>query len=160
VGPATKRIPVRSRSEQGPDRRWPGPCACARKQGGSIFARINNLTNLRAAQPPRASAPRRGRRTNKIHALTSAVGRRIEAGECALYTTPKAVRRWKNSLSPWLYRDRNAIGRTFGRLKDLCRIVRPAAPKRSGRLPRRGRLLLARLSFAIGAFVIGYVSQP
>jgi transposase len=36
---------------------------------------------------------------------------------------PKANRRWKNCFSPYLYRDRNAIERMFGRLKDLRRIA-------------------------------------
>jgi transposase len=33
---------------------------------------------------------------------------------------PKANRRWKNCFSPYLYRDRNAIERMFGRLKDFA----------------------------------------
>jgi len=36
---------------------------------------------------------------------------------------PKANRRWKNCFSPFLYRDRNAIERMFGRLKDFRRIA-------------------------------------
>jgi transposase len=35
----------------------------------------------------------------------------------------KTNRRWKNFFSPFLYRDRNAIERMFGRLKDFRRIV-------------------------------------
>ena len=38
-------------------------------------------------------------------------------------TSPKANRRWKNCFSPFLYRDRNAIERMFGRLKDFRRIA-------------------------------------
>ena len=36
---------------------------------------------------------------------------------------PKVNRRWKNCFSPFLYRDRNAIERMFGRLKDFRRIA-------------------------------------
>ena len=36
---------------------------------------------------------------------------------------PKANRKWKNSFSPYLYRDRNAIERMFCRLKDFRRIA-------------------------------------
>ena len=36
---------------------------------------------------------------------------------------PKANRRWKNCFSPFLYRNRNAIERMFGRLKDFRRIA-------------------------------------
>ncbi len=36
---------------------------------------------------------------------------------------PKKNRRWKNCFSPYLYRDRNAIERMFGRLKDFRRIA-------------------------------------
>ena len=32
-------------------------------------------------------------------------------------------RRWKNCFSPFLYRNRNAIERMFGRLKDFRRIA-------------------------------------
>jgi transposase len=32
---------------------------------------------------------------------------------------PKANRKWKNYFSPFLYRNRNAIERTFCRLKDV-----------------------------------------
>ena len=38
-------------------------------------------------------------------------------------TSPKANRRWKNCFSPLLYRNRNAIERMFGRLKDFRRIA-------------------------------------
>ena len=36
---------------------------------------------------------------------------------------PKSNRRWKNCFSPYLYRNRNAIERMFGRLKDFRRIA-------------------------------------
>ncbi len=36
---------------------------------------------------------------------------------------PTANRRWKNCFSPYLYRDRNAIERMFGRVKDFRRIA-------------------------------------
>ena len=32
-------------------------------------------------------------------------------------------RRWKDCLSPYLYRERNAIERMFGRIKDFRRIA-------------------------------------
>jgi transposase len=35
----------------------------------------------------------------------------------------KANRRWKNFFSPVLYRQRNAVERMFGRLKDFRRIA-------------------------------------
>jgi transposase len=35
----------------------------------------------------------------------------------------KANRRWKSRFSPYLYRHRNAIERSFGRLKDFRRIA-------------------------------------
>ncbi len=38
---------------------------------------------------------------------------------------PKANRRWKNCFSPFLYRNRNAIERMFGRLKDFRRFATP-----------------------------------
>ena len=36
---------------------------------------------------------------------------------------PKANRQWKNCFSPFLYRNRNAIERMFGRLKDFRRVA-------------------------------------
>ena len=38
-------------------------------------------------------------------------------------TIPKANRIWKNCLSPYLYRHRNAIERWFCRVKDFKRIT-------------------------------------
>ena len=35
----------------------------------------------------------------------------------------RPIRRWKNCFSPLLYRNRNAIERMFGRLKDFRRIA-------------------------------------
>ena len=52
-----------------------------------------------------------------------AVRRKIEDMGAAPNMPPKANRRWKNCFSPFLYRDRNAIGRVFGRIKDLRRIA-------------------------------------
>ena len=53
------------------------------------------------------------------------VRRKIESKGAAPNVPPKANRRWKNCLSPYLYlyRDRNAIERTFGCLKDFRRIA-------------------------------------
>jgi transposase len=36
---------------------------------------------------------------------------------------PKANRKWKNCVSPYLYRDRNAVERMFCRLKYFRRIA-------------------------------------
>ena len=65
-----------------------------------------------------------------VHVLKSG-GRWVDAPEAygphkTLYNRfvpPKANRRWKNCFSPHLYRNRNAIERMFGRLKDFRRIA-------------------------------------
>ena len=54
---------------------------------------------------------------------SDAVRRKIERKGAAPNIPPKANRRWKNCFSPYLYRDRNAIERMFGRLKDFRRIA-------------------------------------
>jgi transposase len=54
---------------------------------------------------------------------SDAVRRKIESKGAALNIPPKTNRRWKNCFSPRLYRNRNAIERMFGRLKDLRRIA-------------------------------------
>jgi len=54
---------------------------------------------------------------------TNAIRRQIEAQGTMPNIPPKANRRWKNCFSPSLYRDRNAIERMFGRLKDFRRIA-------------------------------------
>lgn len=54
---------------------------------------------------------------------SDAVRRKIESKGAAPNIPPKANRRWKNCFSPYLYRDRNAIERMFGRLKDFRRIA-------------------------------------
>ncbi len=54
---------------------------------------------------------------------TNAVRRKIEDRGAAPNIPPKANRRWKNCFSPFLYRDRNAIERMFGRIKDFRRIA-------------------------------------
>jgi len=54
---------------------------------------------------------------------SDAVRRKIENMGVAPNIPPKANRRWKNCFSPYLYRDRNAIERMFGRLKDFRRIA-------------------------------------
>jgi transposase len=51
------------------------------------------------------------------------VRRKIESKGAAPNTPPKANRQWKNCFSPRLYRNRNAIERMFGRLKDFRRIA-------------------------------------
>jgi len=54
---------------------------------------------------------------------SNAVRRKIESMGAAPNIPPKSNRRWKNCFSPYLYRDRNAIERMFGRLKDFRRIA-------------------------------------
>ena len=54
---------------------------------------------------------------------SDAVRRKIESKGAAPNIPPKANRRWKNCFSPALYRDRNAIERMFGRIKDFRRIA-------------------------------------
>jgi transposase len=54
---------------------------------------------------------------------SDAVRRKIGAMGAAPNIPPKANRRWKNCFSPYLYRNRNAIERMFGRLKDFRRIA-------------------------------------
>ena len=54
---------------------------------------------------------------------SDAVRRKIEDMGTAPNIPPKANRRWKNCFSPYLYRDRNAIERMFGRIKDFRRIA-------------------------------------
>ena len=43
--------------------------------------------------------------------------------EAAPNIRPKANRRWKPCFPSFLYRDRNAIERMFGRIKDLRKIA-------------------------------------
>jgi transposase len=54
---------------------------------------------------------------------SNSIRRSIEAIGAMPNIPPKANRRWKNCFSPFLYRDRNAIERMFGRLKDFRRIA-------------------------------------
>jgi transposase len=54
---------------------------------------------------------------------SDAVRRKIQCKGAAPNIPPKANRRWKDCLSPFLYRDCNAIERMFGRLKDFRRIA-------------------------------------
>ncbi len=54
---------------------------------------------------------------------SDAVRRKIEARGAAPNIPPKINRRWKNCFSHYLYRDRNAIERMFGRIKDFRRIA-------------------------------------
>ena len=54
---------------------------------------------------------------------TDAIRRQVENRGTMPNIPPKANRRWKNCFSPFLYRDRNAIERMFGRLKDFRRIA-------------------------------------
>ena len=54
---------------------------------------------------------------------TNAVREKIEAMGVAPNIPPKTSRHWKPYFSPVLYRNRNAIERMFGRLKDFRRIA-------------------------------------
>ena len=54
---------------------------------------------------------------------SNAIRRQIEARGAMPNIPPKSNRRWKNCFSPVLYRNRNAIERMFGRLKDFRRIA-------------------------------------
>ena len=54
---------------------------------------------------------------------SDAVRRKIEAAGAAPNIQPKTNRRWKCCFSPALYRDRNAIERMFGRIKDFRRVA-------------------------------------
>ena len=54
---------------------------------------------------------------------SNAVRRKIEAMGAAPNIPPKINRVWKPCFSPALYRDRNAIERMFGRIKDFRRIA-------------------------------------
>ena len=54
---------------------------------------------------------------------SNAIRRQIEGKGAMPNIPPKANRRWKNCFSPFLYRNRNAIERMFGRLKDFRRIA-------------------------------------
>ena len=54
---------------------------------------------------------------------TNAVRVKIEAMGAAPNIPPKVNRCWKPCFSPTLYRDRNAIERMFGRIKDFRRIA-------------------------------------
>ncbi len=54
---------------------------------------------------------------------TNAIRRAVEARGALPNIPPKSNRRWKSCFSPFLYRDRNAIERMFGRLKDFRRIA-------------------------------------
>ena len=54
---------------------------------------------------------------------SNAIRHKVEGKGAMPNIPPKANRRWKNCFSPFLYRDRNAIERMFGRLKDFRRIA-------------------------------------
>jgi len=54
---------------------------------------------------------------------SNAIRRKVEENGTMPNIPPKSNRRWKNCFSPALYRDRNAIERMFGRLKDFRRVA-------------------------------------
>jgi transposase len=53
----------------------------------------------------------------------NAIRRQVEERGAMPNIPPKANRKWKNCFSPHLYRNRNAIERTFCRLKDFRRVA-------------------------------------
>jgi len=54
---------------------------------------------------------------------SDAIRRQVEDKGAMPNIPPKTNRKWKNCFSPFLYRNRNAIERMFGRLKDFRRIA-------------------------------------
>ncbi|KQO61846.1 transposase [Methylobacterium sp. Leaf88] len=54
---------------------------------------------------------------------SDAIHRQIEVTGAAPNIPPKSNRRWKPCFSPVLCKERNAIERMFGRLKDFRRIA-------------------------------------
>ena len=67
---------------------------------------------------------------------SNAIRRQVEGKGAMPNIPPKANRRWKNCFSPFLYRNRNAIERMFGRLKDFRRIA-TRYDRLAEQLPRR-----------------------
>lgn len=55
---------------------------------------------------------------------SNAIRHKVEGKGTMPNISPRANRRWKNCFSPFLYRDRNAIERIVGRLKDRRRMHR------------------------------------
>ena len=53
----------------------------------------------------------------------NAIRRQVEERGVMPNIPPKANRKWKNCFSPFLCRNRNAIERTFCRLKDFRRVA-------------------------------------
>jgi len=94
-----------------------------------------------AAEPLLQSLPARvnvvqgdkGYDSNKVRA-------QIEAAGAAPNIPPKSNRRYKPGFSPAFYRDRNAVERMFGRLKDFRRI--------GTRYDRRADVFLAAVCLA------------
>ena len=54
---------------------------------------------------------------------SNAIRHKVEGKGTMPNIPPRANRRWKDCFSPFLYRDRNAIERMSGRLKDFRRIA-------------------------------------
>lgn len=54
---------------------------------------------------------------------SNVVRRQIEDAGSVPNIPPKSNGKWKNCFSPYLYRGRIAIGRMFGRIKDVRRIA-------------------------------------
>ena len=71
---------------------------------------------------------------------SNAVRRKIEEKGVAPNIPPTGNRRWKPRFSPVLHRDRNAIERMFGRLKDVRRIIATRYDKLAARFLSAVRL--------------------
>jgi transposase len=69
-----------------------------------------------------ARIPLEGRGRDVI-VVADAIRRRVEDRGAAPNIPPKANRKRKSCLSPFLYRNRNAIERMFCRLKDFRRVA-------------------------------------
>jgi transposase len=54
---------------------------------------------------------------------SDAVRRKVESRGVTPNIPAKINRRWRSCFSPYLYRDRNAVERMFGRIKDFRRIA-------------------------------------
>ena len=83
---------------------------------GGQFNDVTQAPNLIAGFTPRWVIGDKGYDSNAIR-------RQVEGKGAMPNIPPKANRRWKNCFSPVLYRNRNAIERMFGRLKDFRRIA-------------------------------------
>jgi transposase len=82
---------------------------------------------------------------------SDAVRQKIESKGAAPNIPPKVNRRWKNCFSPYLYRQRNAIERMFGRLKDFRPSPRVMTVSRATSSPQSASLLPSATGYESGA---------